>query len=63
MKQNMTNFDSMKKIITILLIVVLAGGMGLTSCSASTGKKKTETAEAGTEAAINKEAAHKKVNS
>ena len=41
-----------------MLIVVLAGGTGLTSCSASTGKKKTETAEA-----IKKEAAHKKVNS
>ena len=39
----------MKKLITILLIVVLAGGTGLTACSASTGKTKTETAEAGTE--------------
>ena len=63
MKTDITDFDSMKKLITILLIVVLAGGTGLTACSASTGKKKTETAEAGTAAAIKKEAAHKKVNS
>ena len=53
----------MRKIITISLIIVLTAGAGLTSCSASTGKKKTETAEAGTEAAIKKEVAHKKVNS
>ena len=63
MKTDITDFDSMKKLITILLIVVLAGGTGLTACSASTGKTKTETAEAGTEAAIKKEAAYKKVNS
>ena len=63
MKTDITDFDSMKKLITILLIVVLAGGTGLTACSASTGKTKTETAEAVTEAAIKKEAAYKKVNS
>ena len=63
MKTDITDFDSMKKLITILLIVVLAGGTGLTACSASTGKTKTETAEAGTEAAIKKEASYKKVNS
>ena len=54
----MTIFDSMKKIITILLIVVLAGGMGLTSCSASTGKKEAETA-----ATIKKGAEYKNTNS
>ncbi len=63
MKTNITDFDSMKKLITILLIVVLAGGTGLTACSASTGNTKTETAKAETAAPINKEAAHKKVNS
>ena len=63
MKTDITDFDSMKKLITILLIVVLAGGTGLTACSASTGKTKTETAEAGTEAAIKKEAQHHNVNS
>lgn len=58
MKTDITDFDSMKKLITILLIVVLAGGTGLTACSSSAGKKDAETA-----AAIKKEAAHKKVNS
>ena len=52
------NFDSMRKIITISLIIVLTAGAGLTACSASTRKTETETA-----ATIKKEAQHKKVNS
>jgi len=53
----------MKHTIIILLVAVFAAGAGLTACSASTGKTKTETAEAGTAEAIKKEAAYKKVNS
>ena len=52
------NFDSMRKIITISLIIVLTAGAGLTSCSASTGKKEAETA-----APIKKGAEYKNTNS
>ena len=52
------NFDSMRKIITISLIIVLTAGAGLTSCSASTGKKEAETA-----AIIKKGAEYKNTNS
>lgn len=52
------NFDSMRKIITISLIIVLTAGAGLTSCSASTGKKEAETA-----ATIKKGAEYKNTNS
>lgn len=51
-------FDSMRKIITISLIIVLTAGAGLTSCSASTGKKEAETA-----ATIKKGAEYKNTNS
>ena len=57
------NFDSMRKIITISLIIVLTAGTGLTACSSSTGKKKTETAEAETAATIKKGAEYKNTNS
>ena len=58
MKTDITDFDSMKKLITILLIVVLVAGAGLTSCSASTRKTETEAA-----VTIKKEAENKNVNS
>lgn len=58
MKTDITDFDSMKKLITILLIVVLSGGTGLTACSSSAGKKDAETA-----AAIKMETEHRNVNS
>lgn len=48
----------MRKIITISLIIVLTAGAGLTSCSASTGKKEAETA-----ATIKKGAEYKNTNS
>lgn len=58
MKTDITDFDSMKKTITILLIAVMTAGTGLTACSSSAGKKDAETA-----AAIKMEAEHRNVNS